>query len=53
VGLGAVGDGEQEHPLVVGALATRSINSRLPARADTAKPLPNALPKVDRSGVTP
>ena len=30
-----------------------SISSRLPASADTAKPLPMALPQVDRSGVTP
>ena len=30
-----------------------SISSRRPASADTAKPLPSALPNVERSGVTP
>lgn len=30
-----------------------SVRSRFPATAETAKPLPSALPNVDRSGVTP
>ena len=53
-GLGTVGRGEEEGP--GGTVVRRppsSISSRLPARADTAKPLPSALPHVDRSGVTP